>query len=380
MRSLRSLLVKLLLVAFVALGISAAPAAAATCPNANPVVNENNCMGTGSQGYEMSNYSDNIGGFATQTSVNKGTAVQLKIGRNAPTFPATKVDISVYRMGYYGGLGGRLISAASASNVTVNNTQACNPMDATTGKLDCSNWAVTYTIPASSLPASGVYIAKLHTPDAAGLDNQIVFTVRDDARASKMLYVLPIATYQAYNNWGGKSLYFDKDGGALTISGSNRAVKVSFNRPYDNAESTRNRFGGPDSELISWVESQGYDVAYTDDVQAAADAASLKQHKVDIIPSHSEYWSLEEFNNVKAARDAGVGISSFSANTAYWKVRYEDNGRTLVCYKTVEGNGSSGSVGANDWGPDGVQGTADDALGLDGVAGTGRDKPQERHT
>ena len=62
-----------------------------------------------------------------------------------------------------------------------------------------------------------------------------------------------------------------------------------------------------------------------------------------MIPGHSEYWSREEFHGFKAARDAGVNIASFSANTAYWKVRYEDGGRTLVCYKTVQGDGSGGS-------------------------------------
>ena len=56
--------------------------------------------------------------------------------------------------------------------------------------------------------------------------------------------------------------------------------------------------------------------------------------------------------------DAGVNIASFSSNTGYWKVRYEDGGRTLVCYKTVQGTGATGNGTAtpNDWGPDGVQG------------------------
>jgi YD repeat-containing protein len=87
-------------------------------------------------------------------------------------------------------------------------------------------------------------------------------------------------------------------------------------------------------------------------------------------------------NGYLAARDAGVDIASFSGNTAYWKVRYEDGGRTLVCYKTVEGSGSTGSGadGANDWGPDGKLGTADDALGLDQKAGTADDRPENSTT
>ena len=116
-------------------------------------------------------------------------------------------------MGYYDNTGSRLISAASQTGVTVNNTFACNPKNAQTGLQDCGNWAVTYTIPGASLPASGVYLAKIRATDT-GIDNHIMFVVRDDNRAApaKVLFVLPTASYSAYNNWGGKSLYWDRLG------------------------------------------------------------------------------------------------------------------------------------------------------------------------
>ena len=227
--------------------------AAVTCPSSNPIVNENVCIGGGTSAWDLNNYSENIAGFATQTSFNKGTAVPLKIGRNA-TPSSTSVNIAVYRMGFYGDLGGRLVN--SRNNVVVNNNLNCKPMDTVTGKYDCSNWNVTYTIPASSLPASGVYVVKLTTTDSAHLENQIVFVYRDDNRVpeSKILFVLPTATWQAYNNWGGKSLYFDKNGGANTVAGTPRAVKVSFDRPLDNNEADQNRFIGPDFYLLAWME------------------------------------------------------------------------------------------------------------------------------
>ena len=202
-------------VVLVLMAAGAAPAAAAvTCPNPNPIVQENNCAGAGTTDYRLTNPSENIAGFSTKTSFNLGENIPLKIARNAPTFPATRVDIRVYRTGYYDGLGARLISQASANGVTVNNNFTCNPMDATTGKLDCGNWNVTYTIPGASLPATGAYVAKLRATDT-GIENWIFFVVRDDNRATeaRMLTILPTADYQAYNSWGGKSLYFDKNGG-----------------------------------------------------------------------------------------------------------------------------------------------------------------------
>ncbi len=356
-----------------------------SCPSDIPVVQENNCMGPGSDGWRLIEYSPDVAGFTTKTSVNLGESVTLKLGR-VNTSAAANVKVDVYRMGYYGNNGGRLITAASSASVAVNNLFAnCGATNTTTGLKSCAGWANSYTIPGAALPASGVYTVKLTTP--AGLENTITFVVRDDSRVpnAEILFALPTATYQAYNDWGGanggKSLYFDTGGGEDTISGTQRAVKVSFDRPMTDPRQG-NRFIGPDFYLIQWLEKQGYDVAYTDDVAITQNPAQLKKAKVDMISGHSEYWSLEQMNGYFAARDAGVNIASFSGNTAYWKVRYEDGGRTLVCYKTVEGSGSTGSGedGANDWGPDGKLGTADDALGLDGKAGTTDDHPENSTT
>ncbi len=367
-----------LLLLFTCFGHAKAQAEVA-CPNSNPVVNENQCK-TGTSAWRGTEEdSPDLGGFTTQTSVNLGEAVTLKIGRNGPVSPTKTVSIDVYRMGYYEGLGGRLVN--SATKVAINNTFACEEMDPTTGKVSCANWAPTYTIPGSAFPASGVYLAKVSA--STGEQTQVVFTVRDDKRTpkSKILYVLPIATYEAYNTFGGKSLYFGTEG-ENTVSGTSRAVKVSFDRPFNRAGAYHDWFFGPDFDLLSWLERQGYDVSYTDDVHLQSTPAELKEHGTIVVSGHSEYWSLGQFNGFLAARNAGINIASFSANTAYWKVRYEDGNRTLVCYKTVEGNGSegTGTVSANDWGPDGVKGTADDALGLDGIAGTPDDNPQNSTT
>jgi hypothetical protein len=367
--------------ASVVLAQAPAASAAVSCPNANPVVDENNCKGAGSSAWRLTNLDPAIAGFATKTSFPKGESVPLKIGRALQIPGSTRVNIQVFRTGYYGDMGARLVY--TASSVVVNNNQQCNAPDVQTGRLDCGNWAVTATIPATALPASGVYVAKLTATDA-DFQNHVIFVVRDDNRVpeAKMLLVVPTASYEAYNTWGGKSLYFDKNGGPATVAGTGRAVKVSFNRPLDNPDSQRDRYFGPDHELVSWLEKQGYDVAYSDDVAVHANGAELREHKAIVVPGHSEYWSREEFNAFKAARDAGTNLASFSANTSYWKVRYEDGDRTLVCYKTVQGDGSggSGAVSANDWGPDGLQNTADDALGLDGLARTADDRPENSTT
>jgi YD repeat-containing protein len=366
----------LLLLLFAALlALPAGAGAAVTCPNPNPVVNENNCMGAGSTAWQLTDYDQSgITGYATKSSVNLGESVTMRIANQSGSGSA---EVNVFRMGWYGGAGGRLVY--QNKKVTIANSRHCEAPDETTGLWSCANWENSLTVPGSSLPASGIYLARIKDL-ANGQDNQIIFTIRSDARQSALLYKLPTATYQAYNSFNGHSLYRFNSAGFQTITGTSRAVKVSFDRPYVNSDNEANWFLKADFPMISWLERQGYDVGYTESTSVDANPGQLLKHKTLVLSGHDEYWSEAEMNGYKAARDAGVSIASFSGNTAYWKVRYENGGRTLVCYKAVEGtkegNVPDGSKGVNDWGPDGVKGTKDDALGLDGKAGTSDDNPQ----
>ena len=110
--------------------------AAVNCPNPNPVVNENNCMGPGSTAWRLTDYEpDGIAGYATESSVDLGQSVTLKI---ALASGLGNADITVFRMGWYGGDGGRLVY--QVDSVPVENRRNCNTPDFTTGYRDCTNW------------------------------------------------------------------------------------------------------------------------------------------------------------------------------------------------------------------------------------------------
>jgi opacity protein-like surface antigen len=178
MRPIASLIVTgtLLLLAIcglLAAGAASASAAEVSCPNANPIVNENNCMGEGTTANQsaIENYSEDLGGFTSQSGYELGENVPIKIGTDEPSFPGTTVNIAVYRIGYYKGDGARLIPTAGANNVKVNNSFQCNPENTTTGELSCSNWSNTYTIPGSALPISGIYEAVFTDAADGGIEN-----------------------------------------------------------------------------------------------------------------------------------------------------------------------------------------------------------------
>src|SRR5438270_2029376 len=312
-----------------ALGFATLPVAGAD----NPVVVEN--QQPGSAAWTLTKTADDVNnqikGYASLTSVLQGGSISFSISVN----PAQAYSIDVYRIGYYGGLGGRLRLHDGPFNGTPQ--AACVP-DATTGMIAC-NWPTSYMLTVPGDWTSGVYLAV--TPNAAGYQNSINCVVRD-GRPAAFLYQEGINTAQAYNNYPndkltGKSLYEFNSFGANTVAGTTRAVKVSFDRPYANDGS--GQFLSWELQLVRWLEHSGYDVTYSTDVDTHANGAELLNHKAFFSAGHDEYWSNEMYNAAQAARDAGVNLAFFGANAVYWQVRYESSAggatnRVMVCYKS----------------------------------------------
>ncbi len=185
---------------------------------------------------------------------------------------------------------------------------------------------------------SGVYEAKLVRTDSPGLNNQILFVVRNDASHSDLIYQTSDTTWQAYNSWGGNSLYVGNPAG--------RAYKVSFNRPYNTRQSTpcgEDFFFNSEYPMVRFLEANGYDISYQSGLDTDRSGSRLLNHKTFLSVGHDEYWSGTQRANVEAARDAGVNLAFFSGNIALWKTRYESSidgsntsYRTLVTYKETK--------------------------------------------
>ena len=194
--------------------------------------------------------------FGTLQSIDHGGSVDLKI--SAPG--ASAVDIEIFRSGYYGGAGARLFATLPAVPVA---TQPGCVSTASLGLYDCANWSVTQTITTTTAWPSGVYLIRA-TRNDTNADTHVLLVVRDDARNAEVLYGVPTTTYQAYNNYGGKSLYNHNSSAAPTVSGSGRAVKVSFDRPYEQQHDgiAHDWYTRTDYATVAWLERSGYDVSY----------------------------------------------------------------------------------------------------------------------
>ena len=245
-----------------------------TCPNAlaqvtgclsNPVVCENQNTGSPASEWDVvGSGATGIQGFATDMSVNRGGTVHFKV-----LTPAAAYQIAIYRMGYYGGLGARRI-ATIAPTATLPQTQPPCLTETATGLVDCGNWAesASWQVPATAV--SGIYFAKLTRTDNGGASH-IVFVVRDDAGKSDLLFQTSDSTWQAYNRYGGNSLY---TGGPATSP--NRAYKVSYNRPLTTRGTTpTNSVFNAEYPMVRWLEMNGFDVSYISGVDTDRAGATL---------------------------------------------------------------------------------------------------------
>jgi hypothetical protein len=310
--------------------------AAAAC--GNPVSCENAKPGSAPSSWQIDGNGDqSIQGYATSMSVNKGQTIRFKIKTTASAY-----HIDVFRLGYYQGNGARLQASGILPTATLPQTQPACLTTASTGLIDCGNWgnSASWTVPSDAV--SGVFIARLVRNDNGGA-SQIPFVVRDDARPSDMLLRTSDATWQAYNLYGGNSLYRCSLCPPGNPGGYQGAFSVSYNRPFDGAipgDSSRSYLFYAEYQMLRFVERNGYDVSYTSQADVDADAASLLNHKVIISSGHDEYWSGRERANVEAARDAGVNLAFFSGNEVFWKTRWGPSAdgtatayRTLTSYK-----------------------------------------------
>jgi hypothetical protein len=319
--------------------------ALASCTSPQNSIEAENCN-VGTTGWQIAGVGDlTIQGFATDISVNVGQTINFKINTTA-----TSYHIDVYRLGYYGGTGGRYITTIQPSATLPQNQPACLTNSATQ-LYDCGNWGISasWAVPANAV--SGIYIAAPVRGDTGGASN-IVFIVRNDVSHSAVIFQTADETWQAYNDYGGHSLY----GNSVTFDLNDRAYKVSYNRPFNTRsfqdESVTFLFG-TEYPMVRWLEANGYDVTYFTGLDASRNGSLIRNHKLYLSVGHDEYWTGPHRANVEAARDAGVNLAFFSGNEVFWKTRWENSidgsntpFRTLVCYKETLGPNSNPSATA----------------------------------
>ena len=268
-------------------------------------------------------------GYADATSVNLGGTISFFVSTPSPTY-----SFSVFRMGYYQGLGARLVQTGAH----LRGVSRPIPAPAQYGTVDC-HWPTAFRLRLDKRYLPGQYLVRLE--NASHQFRFIPFLVRDDTSRATFVYLSAVTTWQAYNTWGGFSLYRQTTPvGAVPISDVNRAVRVSFNRPYDRVFANGAAdFVGNEFPLLFLAEQLSLDLTYWTDIDLHQRGQLLTRHRALLSLGHDEYYSPAMRSAVTRAVARGVNVAFFGANFCYRKIRFQPgvNGpdRLMINYRST---------------------------------------------
>lgn len=261
-----------------------------------------------------------IEGFADRVSVRPGERLGLRVSTTSAYY-----TVRAYRMGWYGGARARLVWRSAALPGVLQPPAMLDP-DTRTAR---AKWCETARIDTSGWP-EGSYLLRLDTQDGQA-QRFMPVTVRSASAAGRTVIMNSVATWQAYNRWGGADLYR-----GVTGRRGSRSLQVTFDRPYENRQGA-GQFLPYEAPLIALAERMGLPLAYTTGVDVARRPDFLMGAAAMVSLGHDEYWSPEQRRHVTRARDTGTNLAVLGANCCYRRIRFEASAvgpdRNVVCYK-----------------------------------------------
>jgi hypothetical protein len=297
---------------------------AAGLPIADWVVAENDRAGT-TDWLVRGTPAHGVEGYCDRVSAQAGDAVTLFVNSSA-----RRLNVKAYRMGWYQGLGARLVADFGEAPARV---QAAPQFTPGINMVEC-HWRPTMTIDVGKDWPSGYYLLRIGTD--RGWSQWVPLLVRDDSSHAHIVVQNAATTWQAYSLWGGYSLYYGASGSGQSYG--NRARVVSFDRPYGSGDEDGSAdFFGDEYPLVALVERLGLDVTYWTDLDLHARPELLANHSCLVSLGHDEYWSSAMRYGVQGALDKGLNVAVLGANACYRHIRLEPSplgdDRRQVCYK-----------------------------------------------
>lgn len=262
--------------------------------------------------------SSDIEGYCSRQSVAAGERLDIMVSTRMPV----EFTIEIFRTGYYGGRGARLMRTIGPLKGKPQPTPESTRGDR---RLHECGWEPSASITISDDWPSGVYLGRLTTlKDKSGFgywQNYVVFIVRDD-RPADICFQCSDNTWQAYNKWPSNySVYTHPKGN------QGPWADVSFDRPYAKyAQIYENPQSIGSGEWLTfefpfayWLEQHGYDVTYCSNSDMVnPDYARPGRFKAFVSVGHDEYWDLRQYRNVVKLRDTGTNVMFFSGNSVCW--------------------------------------------------------------
>jgi hypothetical protein len=294
-----------------------------------------------------------VEGYCSHTSIRTGETLDVFVS----TDPADQYRAEIYRMGYYGGKGARLMRTIGPLAGSAQPT----PQDGLNRLIECK-WSKGFSLEIPQDWVSGVYLGKLSTAKTGG-EAYVIFIVRDDRKAD-LLFQCSDLTWLSYNRWPNWRSLYDYETNPWGASNRRIGYDVGFDRPYaiywngfpagfEPLTNGSGEFLMIEFPLAFWLEQEGYDVTYISNVDTHADGPGLLRGKVFVSVGHDEYWTARMFENVTNARDAGISLAFLSGNSISGEVSLlpSTDGRPNRVIRRVGGfRGEQDLMGATSYG------------------------------
>ncbi len=257
-----------------------------------------------------------VEGYAGEVSYAPGDELTLHVSTSAARFSVEIVRI-----------GGKAETVWTSEEVAGEE----QPVPEDASSHGC-RWASTLSLRIPAEWRSGYYQVVFRARDGGGkfvqrgartASGQCYFILRAavPGRTSRVLLQLSTHTYNAYNNWGGFSLY------AYHGWGGNQGRRVSYERP------PASQFSNWEQPFVEWAERAGYSLEFAANGDLEARPEMLKAYKLVLSVGHDEYWSAPMRDALEGFIGEGGNVAFLSGNTCCWQVRAEDGGKTLACWK-----------------------------------------------
>jgi hypothetical protein len=277
-------------------------------------------------------------GFADHADVLPGTSFRLFVSTTAGGF-----RVLAFRMGWYRGDLARLVwTSPLVPGRRQPGARILQP-----GSMAVAPWRPSLTVPAKDWPP-GSYLLRLDA--STGVQSYVPIVIRSASVAGRVVLVSAVTSYQAYNGWGGYSLY-GGPGGSFAARGR----RVTFDRPlsYSNGAGAYFQLELP---LVAFAERLGLSLAYITSVDLDLYPGVLAGARAAISEAHDEYWSPAMRAAVTRARDQGVNVAFFGANAIFRRIRFQSSplgpDRIEVNYKIPQSDplyGKDNAVVTGNW-------------------------------
>ena len=245
-----------------------------------------------------------VAAYTTRSSGVPGTRIGLKVSTTEGGYEA-----SAFRIGAYAGGTGTFVWE---SGFRIGRQQSAPRFAPAETRTVVAPWDRDLTIDTTAWEP-GFYVLRLRTD--TGWETQVPYVVTSPSAVGTVALVAPVTTWQAYNQWGGYSLY-------AGANGDSPSHAVSFDRPYNGATGA-NDYRTAAVPVVVRAEQTGIALSYFTNVDLHTRPHALDGARGYVSMGHDEYWTPTMREVVMQARDAGTNLAFLGANTMYWRIRLE---------------------------------------------------------